>query len=144
MFDPSLENELRCLSGLARADLCRQWKDHIGTPPPAGSPARLLAHCVAYEMQARRYGGLKPVARNQLQQLAGGKDRKSSREAPPLRIGNRLVREWNGETYVVDVVDRGFEWEGKLYGSLSIIARTITGTQWSGPRFFGLVSRSAP
>lgn len=144
MGDQSLENELRSLSGLERADLCDKWKHYIGLPPPTGSPARLLVHCVAYEMQSRQYGDLKPVMRSQLRQLVDKKERKSSREAPPLKPGNRLVREWNGRTYVVDVVDKGFEWEGKLYGSLSIIARTITGTQWSGPRFFGLVSRSAP
>ncbi len=48
----------------------------------------------------------------------------------------RLVRQWNGKTHTVDVLDRGFAWNGKLYSSLSPIARAITGARWSGPRFF--------
>ena len=142
MFDPSLENELRCLSALSRVQLCDRWRCSIGTAPPKGIALRLLLHAVAYEMQAKRYGGLKPVVRNQLRQLVAIKNLKSSRKVPPLRSGNRLVREWNGKTYVVDVVDEGFEWEGARYGSLSRIARAITGTHRSGPRFFGLVTRS--
>ena len=55
-----------------------------------------------------------------------------------LRPGTRLVREWNGRTYVADVVEDGFVMDGKVYGSLTACARRITGTAWSGPRFFGL------
>ena len=52
--------------------------------------------------------------------------------------GARLIREWNGNSVVVDVVDDGFIYLGRRYRSLSKIAREITGTNWSGPRFFGL------
>lgn len=57
----------------------------------------------------------------------------------PLPLpGARLIRDWNGRRYVVDVVDTGFVLDGKSYRSLSAIAFRITGTKWSGPRFFGL------
>jgi hypothetical protein len=56
----------------------------------------------------------------------------------PLSPGARLVREWGGATYTVDVVEDGFRWNGTRYRSLSAIARAITGASWSGPRFFGL------
>jgi hypothetical protein len=52
--------------------------------------------------------------------------------------GARLLREWNGRRHVVDVIERGFVYEGVSYRSLSAIARRITGAHWSGPRFFGL------
>ena len=52
--------------------------------------------------------------------------------------GSQLVREWQGEMHVVDVVDGGYRWQGERYASLSAVAREITGTRWSGPRFFGL------
>ncbi len=58
--------------------------------------------------------------------------------------GMRLIREWNGSSHVVEVVDGGFVWNGKRYGSLSAIARAITGARWSGPRFFALTSDAAP
>lgn len=55
-----------------------------------------------------------------------------------LAAGTRLVREWNGRTYHVDVIAGGFVWNGARYQSLSAIAREITGARWSGPRFFSL------
>ena len=58
--------------------------------------------------------------------------------------GSRLIREWNGATHIVDVVESGYLWNGVRYRSLSSIALAITGTQWSGPRFFGLRSRAKP
>ncbi len=55
-----------------------------------------------------------------------------------LPPGTRLMREWNGRTYAVDVVTDGFVFDGKTYRSLTAIAKLLTGVQWSGPRFFGL------
>ena len=55
-----------------------------------------------------------------------------------LSQGARLIRDWNGRSHVVDVIDRGFVYDGKLYSSLTAIAFAITGARWSGPRFFGL------
>ncbi|MGI9450483.1 MAG: DUF2924 domain-containing protein [Geminicoccaceae bacterium] len=55
-----------------------------------------------------------------------------------LKPGARLMRAWQGRTHTVLVLDDGFEWQGERHGSLSAIARKITGTRWSGPRFFGL------
>nr|WP_245625564.1 DUF2924 domain-containing protein [Ahrensia marina] len=57
-----------------------------------------------------------------------------------VRAGTHLVREWNGRTYQVEALERGFRLDGKTYRSLSAIAKKITGAHWSGPRFFGLES----
>lgn len=57
---------------------------------------------------------------------------------PPLAPGTRLMREWNGRMHVVDVTEQGVLFDGKLYRSLTAVAKRITGTHWSGPRFFGL------
>lgn len=57
-----------------------------------------------------------------------------------IRAGTHLVREWNGRTYQVEALDKGFRLDGKTYRSLSAIAKKITGAHWSGPRFFGLES----
>ena len=66
--------------------------------------------------------------------------------APPLPAGSvsagtHLVREWNGRTYQVEVIDNGYRFDGKTYPSLTTIAKRITGTHWSGPRFFGLTPK---
>jgi hypothetical protein len=61
----------------------------------------------------------------------------------PLRIkpGTRLIRAWRGERHQVTVLENEFAYRGARYRSLSAIARTITGTRWSGPTFFGLKTR---
>ena len=64
--------------------------------------------------------------------------RRRSSGARTLSPGTRLMREWNGRTYVVDVVEGGFVLDGRTYRSLSAVAIHVTGTHWSGPRFFGL------
>jgi hypothetical protein len=67
---------------------------------------------------------------------------KATRPSVGSRLGHRpgtcLIREWQGQTYEVTVLDTGYLWQGEKYRSLSRIAREITGAHWSGPRFFGL------
>lgn len=106
----------------------------------------LLVRAVAYEMQAKVYGGLKAATERRLSLIAHGKedsDRGNCNTAAKLRPGARLVREWNGTTHTVEVVEGGYLWSGNRYRSLSAIARAITGAHWSGPRFFGLTTRGA-
>jgi hypothetical protein len=94
-------------------------------------------------MQVRRYGGLKPATCRRLRKIAHGLavGHEVNVLAPPkLKPGARLLREWNGSTHVVEVVEGGFTWNGERHSSLSAIARAITGARWSGPRFFGVTS----
>ena len=65
------------------------------------------------------------------------------RDGIGLKAGALLVREWNGKLERVMVLDKGFAWNGKTYGSLSQIAKAMTGTSWNGHRFFGLRRRRA-
>jgi len=100
----------------------------------------LLIRAVAYRMQEVALGGLRPEPQRQLRQIA--EELKQTGEAkrfrPQLKPGTRLMREWQGRTYEVVVLDDGFCWQGTRCNSLSAIARKITGTAWSGPLFFGL------
>ena len=101
----------------------------------------LLIRAVAYRMQEVAVGGLRPERQRQLRQIA--QELKENRHARmPLRAqlkpGTRLLREWQGRTYEVVVLDAGLSCQGTQYRSLSAIARKITGTAWSGPLFFGL------
>jgi hypothetical protein len=61
-----------------------------------------------------------------------------SRSRTELRPGTLLTREWDGHLQRVMVRPDGFSWNGKTYPSLSKVAFAMTGTRWSGPRFFGL------
>lgn len=135
-----LEKEISDLAGLARIDLLERWQGLYGVDPPKGISTRLMIRAIAYEMQVRRYGGLARGLRHKLGEIAGSSAAAGSR-SPALTVGTRLVREWQGQVHVVDVMEKGFAWDGRIYHSLSKIAREITDTRWSGPRFFGLKSK---
>jgi hypothetical protein len=92
-------------------------------------------------MQEVAVGGLRPPRQRQLRQVAQQLTQTGAANTRPraeLKAGTRLVREWQGRTYDVLVLDGGFSWQDTHYRSLSALARKITGTAWSGPLFFGL------
>ena len=101
-----------------------------------------LRKAIAYELQTKKSGSL---SRKAEQSLRAYYNPAGAKAVPPasLQAGATLIREWNGRRYVVDVVEGGFQLDGRTYRSLSQIAKTITGTHWSGPRFFGLVKAPA-
>lgn len=159
-----LDGEIAAIEALSRDQLALQWTKIYGQRPPA-IRRDLLSHAVAWHLQSKRLGGYSPETRRRLKQAiaqaasgvgtrrAPGSEIRSeasspgnnavSVEAAPMpasmpSVGARLVRVWNGHTNVVDVVDGGYLFEGKVHRSLSAIARKITKAHWSGPRFFGL------
>ena len=114
--------------------LRRQWRLVFGRMPPAGLSKDLLGRMIAARLQERAFGGLDRDSLRFLESLA-------RHERPPrrqLKPGTVLVREYQGQRHTVTTVREGFEWQGTTYPSLSAIARAITGTAWSGPRFFAL------
>ena len=131
--------EIADIAAIERAGLLALWSEEIGGAPPRRLSTPLMRRILAFEVQARRLGGLPASIEKKLARIAAGKDRRAS---PKLRPGGRLVREWNGVSHVVDVTVDGVRWRGEQYRSLSAVARAITGAHWSGPRFFGLARRS--
>jgi hypothetical protein len=131
------------IANAPRSALIEAWTDAYGSSPPTGISRRLLEYAAAYHLQVRAFGGLKPITRRTLRRICEAPS--DSTSASPrsnrrafLPAESRLVREWNGRIHTVDVVESRFVYNGRPYGSLSEIARVITGTRWSGPRFFGL------
>ncbi len=141
--------QLAELDTLAHPELRARWDRAFGRPAPKRASRDLLLRALAYRLQEQAEGGLSKAALRRLAALAdpkvdGGRTRPA---APPPRAGTRLIREWRGEVHRVDVLERGFDYRGESYASLSRIAREITGTRWSGPLFFGLrktIRREAP
>ncbi len=135
--------DLAGLETLSVDQLRSAWTVEFGIEPANRVSRELLVRAVAYRLQEKSGGELMPKELRQLERLAGGEsaDRPGSEGKAPavtLRPGNRLVREWQGRVHEVIVLDDQFLWKGERYGSLSEIARLITGARWSGPRFFGL------
>jgi hypothetical protein len=114
--------------------LRRQWRLVFGRVPPAGLSKDLLGRMIAARLQERAFGGLDRDSLRFLESLA----RHERLPRRQLKPGTVLVREYQGRRYTVTTVRDGFEWQGSTYPSLSAIARAITGTAWSGPRFFAL------
>ena len=132
------------LAGLDRDGLKRVWEETLGSPPPLYLSPEFMARVIAHERQVKALGALTATERRALRMLAEG------RRSPDAAVaalgpssGAQIVREWNGRTYRVEVLPDGYRFDGKDYRSLSSIAKRITGTNWSGPRFFGLVGRSS-
>jgi|JI8StandDraft_2_1071088.scaffolds.fasta_scaffold54977_2 hypothetical protein len=134
-------SELELKSKSALQDL---WRQQIGTEPPKVS-AGLLRLALGYAMQERAMGGLPASVVKQLDSFASGSRSVSNvTSLRTARPGMRLVRVWNDTAHVVIVDDAGvIEWNGRTWRSLSEVARAITGTQWSGPKFFGLRGKRA-
>ena len=129
-----VHDEVAALPKLGRAGMQQRWREHFKAEPPAAFTPDLLARGIAHRLQEKAVGRLDGKLARQLHSTGQGR----VPAKPKLRTGNRLVRRWRGRTYVVDVTDEGFRYDEAGYGSLSEIATKITGTRWSGPRFFGL------
>src|SRR5450759_4272490 len=133
-----VHDTLSALAALDRGTLAEQWSVVFGCPAPRNCQATLLRCALAWHGQMTNQakagsGGIKRI-RKKLQHSA------SSAPIDSLAPGTRLLREWQGQTHHVTVLDHGFEYVGKSYRSLTAITRLITGTPWSGPQFFGLRS----
>ena len=108
------------------------WRERYG-PPPKLRSAEILALMLAWRIQAAREGGLDGGLRRAMRRPA------SAPVSTRLTPGTRLAREWQGVRHEVVVEPDGrFRHQNVLYRSLSQAARTITGSRWNGPRFFGL------
>src|SRR5712691_334684 len=137
--DPAaIEAEIARIRSLALDALRRHWRVMFGRTPPAGLSKDLLGRMLAYRLQERAFGGLDRESLGFLDSLArhGGSPRRQ------LKPGTVLLRDYQGQRHTVTVAPNGFDWQGTTYASLSAIARAITGTAWSGPRFFALAPRN--
>ena len=132
-----LATDLERIAAMNGDALASAWAETFSTPMPEVAPS-LLRRALAYDRQERKFGGLPRVVRKQLESLSAEHSAALPEPPPKLKPGTRLVREWNGTMYTVLVTADGFEFAGRSWRSLSMIARHITGAQWSGPRFFGL------
>ncbi len=142
----SVEDETAHLRGLDLKGLRARWQSAFQRQAPAHLTRHLLFAIIAYRIQADRFGDLDHETRQLLDRTVAKEtglamstrlasfDQKRTELTP----GTVLVREWDRQSQRVMVMADGFAWNGQTYDSLSKVAFAITGTKWSGPRFFGL------
>ncbi|MBF0561728.1 MAG: DUF2924 domain-containing protein [Alphaproteobacteria bacterium] len=139
----ALGQEVAGLPTLPASTLHEYWHRLFDQPMPSHFSRKLLVRAIAYKLQENAFGGLKPSIARFLDKaavdLAAGKG--IAAPAPSFKPGTRLLREWHGETHEVMLLEDGVRYRGETYRSLTEVARTITGTHWSGPRFFGVVAQ---
>ncbi len=127
-------------------NLRARWRTVFRRKAPEHLPRHLLFRMLAYRLQSESLGDLDQETVRLLDRVAlgnGGNGPRSVRtHRRDLQPGSMLVREWNGARHRVEVLDNGFAWNGKTYRSRSAVAFALTGTRWSGPRFFGLRGRT--
>ena len=136
----SLDDNLAVLATMSPAQVRVEWLRTFSTPAPKLGH-RLLAFAVAYRLQEKASGGLPSKQIREIDGMIGRLEKGEEIKtvvAPTLRPGTQLVREWHGSTHRVMILDDAYLYRDERYGSLSEIARKITGAHWSGPRFFGL------
>jgi Protein of unknown function (DUF2924) len=139
-----VERQIAELVDRSTQDLRVAWRELHRTGPPQGLSRDLLVRALAHQLQEQTHGGTSRAQRRRLQRLAREFEKGSGSSDPDtvLRTGTTLVREWRGHAHTVLVREDGFEYEGRHYRSLTVIAERITGANWSGPRFFGLTKRA--
>ena len=138
-----LSAEIAGLESLDLNQLRAQWKLLYDIEAPPHLSRDWLRRAVAYRIQENVLGGLKLATRRLLERVAeDARVHKPTKVVQTRKIGPStiLIREWGGTRHEVTVVENGVMFRGKRYRSLSQVARMITGSQWSGPLFFGLKS----
>ncbi len=141
------------LKTLSRNDLIKRWYKYFNEEPPSGAKKEFLIKHIAWQMQAKKYGGYSAQTLKQLEKLAQKISNKSEisesdikispRQILEIKPGTKLIREHHEIKHEVIVLENGFSYNGERYKSLSAIAYKITGTKWNGKRFFGLLKSSA-
>lgn len=135
--------DLDAIAIMDRDGCITRWVRQFGHVPPKHVSVQFMRKVLAYEAQLKLCGGHSNAVRRALQAVlketnAGRGGASSARPPVRMRTGTYFVREWNGRSYQVEVLNEGFRMDGKTYRSLTAIARKITGAHWSGPRFFGV------
>ena len=139
-----LAAEIAALQSLDVEQLKARWRTLYRTDAPSRFSRDLFIRAVAYRLQERALGRLKPATRRLFQHVAADAHARrplTFASVRKLELGAVLIREWGGVKHQVVVLENGFSFRGKRYRSLSEVARLITGSRWSGPLFFGLKTR---
>ena len=132
---------LDSLPTMSKDALSALWQQLYESPSSHQLRRQLMIRILAYRIQEQAFRGLNPSAHQRLRQMARALERDPAAEisdAPSFKPGTRLIRQWQDQTHVVTVKEKGYEYQGSNYRSLSEVARLITGTRWSGPLFFGM------
>jgi len=152
--DGSVLAQIQALEQMTVKELRAKHLELYGFPSRSKHKRQLFKR-LAWRVQELKWGGLSDDTLQRLREIEDDRDarflpprkpvvRRQTTPAPKPRQGDlmpgtMLEREYQGETHTVAILEDGVEYLGRRFRSLSGVAREITGTQWNGKRFFGLV-----
>lgn len=136
-MDPKVNSKLAALNVLTMDELKIFWRRYFNDDPLRFQRDYMVRR-IAYQVQIQAYGGLPKTISNKLKRLADD-GQETVREQVHLTPGTRLMRKYKGERLYVAVLEKGYEFRGKRYNSLTGIATELMGSRTSGPKFFGLL-----
>lgn len=145
---PSVAAQIARLPELPMPEIKALWLRLFGGDTPTHN-RQFLERRIAYRLQEMEFrkvdaGLLERNKRRIASLIETGKVKKRDRDYRPA-AGTVLTREYQGvEQRVIVTQDGQYDFQGRMYPSLSMIAREITGTRWSGPLFFGLKAPATP
>ena len=135
--EAELEAEIEQIRSLPIDEVRALWRQTFKSQPPTALGKDMLGRAIAYHIQEKAFGGLSRASLRLLDDFERGKPAIETAHRR-LKPGTVLVREYQGERHSVVVASDGFVWREETYASLSVVARLITGTNWNGPKFFGM------
>ncbi len=154
-MSPKVKEQIEALSGMTVAELRARYAEVFAEEAHSRHKV-FLQKRIAWGLQAAEEGGLSERARRRAEELANDADLRllaptrgrtvtqtftPSHDRRLPMPGSALTRKYRGRTVSVTVLDEGFEYQGKVYKSLTAVANAITGGHWSGPAWFGLARR---
>ncbi len=138
--ETTVSAQLAALPQIPMAELWKLWDEHFSRRPGTWNRDYVTSR-VAFKIQERAFGGIDPDIKRKLLRLGESQSVFGKRRGSEMHLmpGTVLMRDWNEATHRVVVTPDGlYDLDGKVFKSLSAVARHITGTQWSGPAFFGV------
>ena len=155
----SIAAQIKILQGMTVCQLREKWLEIFSESTKQRHKMCIIKR-LAWQIQADRFGGLSDEATTKIAELRGEfehtppsewlnggqtskevKLTKTIRDPRLPKVGTAIARKYKGREVVVRVLENGFEFEGRIYRSLSAIAREITGSNWNGYVFWGLAKR---
>lgn len=132
-----IEAEIERIEKLKPPEVRELWRKTFKRDVPKALTRDLLVRTICWHIQEKAFGGHSPATLKLLASYAKGRPPADDR-LRRLKPGTEVIREYQGERHTVVITATGFRWRDQDYPSLTAIARLITGTNWNGPRFFGL------
>ncbi len=158
LMDTSMLGQISALRRMTVTELRGQWLRLYGEPTRSRNRDYLWKR-LAWRVQELANSGLSERAKQRIDELAPDDLVRATTPKQTATVANRggtparrrdpqlpspgtvLSRHYHGHEIRVSVHDNGFEWDGQMYGSLSAVARAVTGARWNGKLFFGLTER---